>query len=164
MTTKFKEGEMRSLLKWWLMFCLIILGIGISIFYDLHIQLFNEDITKISFIILAVFGITTAWIGKYTYDDSKLQIGTQYGSIDVGWFVAESCLALGMIGTVTGFLYMLGQTFIGIDVTNALTLQNALMTMAKGMSTALYTTLIGLISSLLIKVQLVNLEVGRNNV
>ena len=37
---------MRSLLKWWLMLCLIILGIGISIFFNLHIYLFNEDITK----------------------------------------------------------------------------------------------------------------------
>ena len=32
--------------------------------------------------------------------------------------------------------------------------------MAKGMSTALYTTLTGLIASIVIKVQLVNYEVG----
>ncbi len=154
---------MRSLLKWWLMLCLIILGIGISIFFNLHIYLFNEDITKISFLILGVFAITTAWIGKQTYEDSKGTV-RDAPAMDLGWFIAESCLALGMIGTVTGFLFMLGQTFVGIDVTNASTLQNALMTMAKGMSTALYTTLTGLISSLLIKVQLINLEVGRNNV
>tara|TARA_B100000029_G_scaffold379770_1_gene374656 strand:+ start:1255 stop:1719 length:465 start_codon:yes stop_codon:yes gene_type:complete len=154
---------MQSLLKWWLIFWLIILGIGISIYFNLHIHLFNEDITKISFLILGVFAVTTAWIGRQTYEDSK---GTVRDAtpMDLGWFIAESCLALGMIGTVTGFLFMLGQTFVGIDVSNAMTLQNALMTMAKGMSTALYTTLTGLISSLLIKVQLINLEVGRNNV
>ena len=110
-----------------------------------------------------MFAITTAWIGKQTYEDSKGTV-RDAPAMDLGWFIAESCLALGMIGTVTGFLFMLGQTFVGIDVTNASTLQNALMTMAKGMSTALYTTLTGLISSLLIKVQLINLEVGRNNV
>jgi len=119
--------------------------------------LFNEDITKISFLILGVFGITTAWIGKVTYVNQR---SMGFPSTEIGWFIAESCLALGMIGTVIGFLYMLGQTFVGIDVTNSLTLQNALMTMAQGMSTALYTTLIGLISSLLIKIQLVNLEAG----
>ena len=32
--------------------------------------------------------------------------------------------------------------------------------MAKGMSTALYTTLTGLIASIVIKIQLVNYEVG----
>lgn len=152
---------MKSLLKWWLIFCLIILGIGISTYFNLHIHLFESDITKISFLIIAVFGVTTAWIGRETYIHSK---GSIVKSMDVGWFVAESCLALGMIGTVTGFLFMLGQTFVGIDVTNASTLQNALMTMAQGMSTALYTTLIGLISSLLIKVQLINLEVGWEDV
>ena len=48
--------------------------------------------------------------------------------------------------------------FTNIDVTNSKTLQDALSFMAVGMSTALYTTLIGLISSLIIKVQLVNYE------
>jgi biopolymer transport protein ExbB/TolQ len=63
-----------------------------------------------------------------------------------------------MVGTVTGFLFMLGTAFENIDVTNTRTLQDALAAMARGMSTALYTTLIGLMSSLIIKVQLVNYE------
>jgi biopolymer transport protein ExbB/TolQ len=53
---------------------------------------------------------------------------------------------------------MLGTAFENIDVTNTRTLQDALAAMARGMSTALYTTLIGLMSSLIIKVQLVNYE------
>ena len=78
----------------------------------------------------------------------------------MGWFIAEACLALGMVGTVTGFLLMLGTSFTDIDVTNSASLQDALINMALGMSTALYTTLIGLLCSLLIKVQLVNFEVS----
>ena len=57
---------------------------------------------------------------------------------------------------------MLGTAFANVDVTNSVTLQNALSEMAVGMSTALYTTLIGLVCSLIIKVQLVNLEVALN--
>ena len=57
---------------------------------------------------------------------------------------------------------MLGTAFSNIDVSNAATLQQALSDMAIGMSTALYTTLIGLVCSLIIKVQLVNLEVALN--
>ena len=94
---------------------------------------------------------TSVWIGHKTY--------TKDTDGEVGWFIAESCLALGMVGTVTGFLLMLGTAFANIDVTNAVSLQNALGVMAIGMSTALYTTLIGLVCSLIIKVQLVNLEV-----
>ena len=81
-------------------------------------------------------------------------------STEVGWFISESCLALGMIGTVIGFLLMLGTAFSDLDVTNSAALQTALADMAVGMSTALYTTLIGLVCSLIIKVQLMNLEVA----
>ena len=69
-----------------------------------------------------------------------------------------------MVGTVTGFLYMLGTAFENIDITDATTLQDALASMAKGMSTALYTTLTVLIASLIIKVQLVNYEVGEQRI
>ena len=74
--------------------------------------------------------------------------------------VEPSCLALGMIGTVIGFLLMLGTAFSDLDVTSSEALQAALASMAVGMSTALYTTLIGLVCSLIIKVQLMNLEVA----
>ena len=78
--------------------------------------------------------------------------------VSVGWFVAESCLALGMIGTVTGFLLMLSGAFANIDLANTSTIQNSLTQMALGMSTALYTTLVGLICSLTLKIQLINVE------
>ena len=103
---------------------------------------------------------TSIWIGNKTYLVDRLEDYDQRA--DVGWFVAESCLALGMVGTVTGFLIMLGTAFENIDLSNTATLQQALSDMAMGMSTALYTTLIGLVCSLIIKVQLINLEVALN--
>ena len=103
-------------------------------------------------------GIFLFWIGRKTYDLETTSIVDS--KVGVGWFIAETCLAIGMVGTVTGFLYMLGTAFENIDVSNSQTLQDALSNMAIGMSTALYTTLTGLISSIIIKIQLVNYEVG----
>ena len=151
---------MIHVLKWWLLACLTMLGIGICVYFNLHINLYESDITKISYLIIIVFVCTSIWIGNKTYLVDRLEDYNQRA--DVGWFVAESCLALGMVGTVTGFLIMLGTAFSNIDVSNAATLQQALSDMAIGMSTALYTTLIGLVCSLIIKVQLVNLEVALN--
>ena len=149
-----------KLLKWWLIFCLIIIGFGTSYHFNMHSLLYNADVTKLSFLIIIIFIVTSVWIGRKTYD---LEASTVIDDkIDVGWFIAETCLALGMVGTVTGFLYMLGTAFENIDISNSQTLQDALASMAKGMSTALYTTLIGLISSIIIKIQLVNYEVGEN--
>ena len=149
-----------KLLKWWLIFCLIIIGFGTSYHFNMHSLLYNADVTKLSFLIIIIFVFTSVWIGRKTYDLETNSV--QDEKIDVGWFIAETCLALGMVGTVTGFLYMLGSAFENIDISNTQTLQDALASMAKGMSTALYTTLIGLISSIIIKIQLVNYEVGEN--
>ena len=148
----------RKLLKWWLIFCLTLLGFGTLYHFNMHSQLYYADVTKLSFLIIIIFVFTSVWIGRKTFDLETNSVIDD--KIDVGWFIAESCLALGMVGTVTGFLYMLGTAFENIDITDATTLQDALASMAKGMSTALYTTLTGLIASLIIKVQLVNYEVG----
>jgi len=150
----------RKLLKWWLIFCLTLLGFGTLYYFNMHSQLYHADVTKLSFLIIVIFVFTSVWIGRKTYDLETTSVIDD--KIDVGWFIAESCLALGMVGTVTGFLYMLGTAFENIDITDATTLQDALASMAKGMSTALYTTLTGLIASLIIKVQLVNYEVGES--
>jgi hypothetical protein len=152
---------MKAVLKWWLMFCLIVLGIGTCLYFDVHMSLYESDITRLSYLILFIFACTSIWIGTLTYRVGILN-DHNTNNHEVGWFVSESCLALGMVGTVTGFLIMLGTAFANVDVSNALTLQNALSDMALGMSTALWTTLVGLVCSLIIKVQLVNLEVALN--
>tara|TARA_B100001029_G_scaffold145875_1_gene126320 strand:- start:1259 stop:1717 length:459 start_codon:yes stop_codon:yes gene_type:complete len=151
---------MKSVLKWWLIFCVTILGIGTCLYFDIHKNLYEADITRLSFLILIIFGCTSVWIGSMTYRVGVLEDYDQRS--EVGWFVSESCLALGMVGTVTGFLIMLGTAFADVDVSNAVTLQKALSEMAVGMSTALWTTLVGLVCSLIIKVQLVNLDVALN--
>ena len=151
---------MKSLLKWWLIFCLTLLGMCTCVYFNIHKDLYAADVTRLSFLIISIFTCTSIWLGTKTY---KVGIQQDYNQkSDVGWFIAESCLALGMVGTVTGFLIMLGTAFANVDVSNATTLQQALSDMATGMSTALWTTLVGLVCSLIIKVQLVNLEVALN--
>jgi len=144
---------MKALLRWWLIFCVSLLAGGVAIYFNLHQNLYDGDQTKISFLILAIFILTSIWVGWCT---KKTEYQIQ--NIDVGWFIAEACLALGMIGTVTGFLLMLSGAFADIDLANTATIQTALSKMALGMSTALYTTLVGLICSLTLKIQLVNVE------
>ena len=151
---------MKSILKWWLIFCLTLLGMCTCVYFNIHKDLYAADVTRLSFLIISIFTCTSIWIGTKTY---KVGIQQDYNQkSDVGWFISESCLALGMVGTVTGFLIMLGTAFENVDVSNAITLQQALSDMATGMSTALWTTLVGLVCSLIIKVQLVNLEVALN--
>ena len=151
---------MKSLLKCSFIFCLTLVGMCTCVYFNIHKELYVADVTRLSFLIISIFSCTSVWIGMKTY---RVGIQQDYNQqSNVGWFISESCLALGMVGTVTGFLIMLGTAFTNVDVSNAVTLQQALSDMATGMSTALWTTLVGLVCSLIIKVQLVNLEVALN--
>ena len=138
------------LLRWWFLFCTQIALGTIAYHFNFFQHLYREDTTRIGFFILGILLLTTLWLGKKVYSQSK--------DFSAGWFIAESCLVLGLIGTVTGFILMLGTAFTELDVTNITSVQNALIKMSLGMATALYTTLVGLISSLAIKIQLVTIE------
>jgi uncharacterized membrane protein len=142
---------MKNFLRWWLFVILIIMGVSTSLYFDFGNFLYENDFTKISLLIVSLFTIATSVIGY------KLWTKKEY-SYDKEWFVSEAVISLGMIGTVIGFIFMLYSVFSGIDLSDTSNLQESLMMMAKGMGTALLTTLVGLISSVLIKCQLVMVE------
>jgi biopolymer transport protein ExbB/TolQ len=70
------------------------------------------------------------------------------------WFASDLVLSLGMIGTIVGFMIMLYGTFGEIDVTDMESVRNVLSAMSSGLYTALSTTLLGLISSVILKCQI----------
>jgi hypothetical protein len=142
-------------MRWWILVCLEILIIAIAIFFGFHTVLESSDQTRLSFVIAATWAVVTIAIGRWHFLADTEHIRN---SAKVGWFAAEACLALGMLGTVMGFLMMLGTAFASINVSDTGTLQTALTTMALGMATALYTTLTGIVANLFLKIQLVNLE------
>ena len=148
------------LLRWWLLCCTQFALVTVAYHFGFFHHLYREDTTRIGFFILGILLLTTLWVGKKTYSLKKNWEGADEAikEFSSGWFIAESCLVLGLIGTVTGFILMLGTAFTELDVTNITSVQGALVKMSLGMSTALYTTLVGLISSLAIKIQLVTIE------
>ena len=74
------------------------------------------------------------------------------GPQEIGWFVSDMMLKLGLLGTIIGFIFMLGSVanIADFDVSN---MQKILQHMSTGMGTALYTTLAGLICSILSALQ-----------
>jgi hypothetical protein len=151
------------LLRWWLFLCVQGTVLAIANHFQFFHDLFAKDPTRIGFGILGILVITSIWIGHKVYKLSKLNVTPPMkegllNDLSIQWFIAESCLVLGLVGTVCGFIIMLGSSFVNIDVSNIESMQNALSKMSIGMSAALYTTLMGLLSSLIIKIQLVNVE------
>lgn len=71
------------------------------------------------------------------------------------WYVAESMITVGMIGTVVGFTLLFGDAFATLDVEDPQSIAAVLTDLAIGMGTALVTTLTGLVCSLVLKGELV---------
>ena len=144
-----------TLLKWWVQFISIVFASIIAWQLGWWHALYDADLTKISLFILTIFLFTTLTTGYMSSKPSDLK--TRHLGNYV-WFGSEAMITLGMIGTVAGFLLMLGSAFADLDVKDISNVQSAIADMAVGMSTALSTTLMGLICSVLTKAQMVILE------
>lgn len=147
---------MNIFLKWWLMVTLIVVGISTSIYFNFDTFLYENDLTKISLVIVSLFAICTSVIG-YKIWNSAIKKIKDY-NYETEWFMSEILISLGMIGTVIGFIFMLHSVFGNLNISDTVAVQQSLGSMAKGMGTALLTTLVGLISSVLIKSQLIMVE------
>jgi len=146
-------------LRWWLLFWVNLVAVYILQYNDGFTYLFLGDATKLSFVILALYSVTTLWVGHRTWDinDICYYNDEKNTNIDVGWFISDAMLTLGMIGTVAGFIIM-GDAFNTMDINDEVALQQSLAGMAGGIATALLTTLTGLTCSLLLKIQLMNFD------
>lgn len=132
--------------KWWLTLNVGVVALLIGVFkFDLIQLLAEKDSTYLTFGILIV-AISTSF--------SLFPMKTK----DWHWFVSDAVLSIGMVGTLFGFLMVLGQSFSDIDTSSTESMTRAIGTLAQGMSTALVTSLVGLVASLWIKLQLVIIE------
>ena len=147
---------MSMFLRWWLLFCTSCAALFTAYSFGFIDALIAKDITRLSFAILGVFFTGSMFVGWLTYKRSRGK--SVEAGINIGWFITELLLALGMIGTVIGFILMLGGSFESLNVADTGSVKTALTDMAIGMSTALYTTLVGMVCSQILKVQLVNVE------
>ena len=157
-----------SFLRWWLLLFITIASAITIHNFGLFGALWEVDFTKISFIIIALYIGLTLYIGFLT-----IQYGSKYNIIsdnevqirlDNCWFTTSAMIDLGMVGTIVGFIIMMGPAFQNLDLSDTTTATQVLSDLALGMSTALTTTLTGLICSLMSKVQLMNFEHGSRQV
>lgn len=72
--------------------------------------------------------------------------------LELGSFIIDVLIRLGLIGTIIGFIMML-QSFVSGPSPTEENIQELLITMSTGMGTALYTTFAGLVASTLLGLQ-----------
>lgn len=145
---------MQAKLKWWTVFCSCVLLLFLCWEFGFLHSLYASDITRLSWVILGLFFLFSLRIGYRLHTFVRERDRYSF-STNPEWFAGETMLSLGMVGTVVGFIYMLTTVFTDLDVADTASVQQALAMMATGMGTALWTTLVGLVCSILLKLQLV---------
>lgn len=149
---------MAAALRWWFLFCLSALVVSLAgVTGDLE-KLWHADVSRLSAAALGTYFVTSAFIGYLTVAAKNNRLDVARAHAPFCWYVAELLLGMGMAGTLIGFLLMLGTAFHQFDANNVKLAQQVIAAAATGLATAGLSTLVGLVSSFLIKAQLVNLE------
>lgn len=145
-------------------------------------RLVDSDPSGISVAIVVLTLVVTAWCGvrlrrlerecapgsvwRRSYREGHAR-GTEqaaqrladltHGPHETAWWFAGATIKLGLLGTVVGFIVMIGQLDLakGSDTAQ---IQALLAQMTLGMGIALVTTLVGLLANLLLGIQLLLLD------
>jgi len=145
-------------------------------------RLMNSDPSGISAGIVALTAIITMWCGvrarrlerechpgspwrsayRHSHSRGAEQAAQHLGDLTHGphetaWWFAGATIKLGLLGTVVGFIVMIGQLDLAKG-TDTAQIQALLAQMTLGMGIALVTTLVGLVANLLLGIQLLLLD------
>jgi biopolymer transport protein ExbB/TolQ len=74
------------------------------------------------------------------------------GSNGFGAFVSDTLMKLGLLGTIIGFIIMLAP-IATLDAADKVSMKSSMGLMSDGMAVAMYTTLAGLVGSILVRIQ-----------
>lgn len=131
---------------WWITNLIVASGVFWAYRQGIVEKIWYDDVTMITTVLAFLYVLTTALIGyvAYTKDfTSKL--------VDACWFLSEQMLAIGMLGTVVGFIYLLSSGITSASVTDPTSLATLLANMSVGLGIALYTNAVGILASLVTK-------------
>ena len=149
-------------LRWWL---IIILTLVVTVFGIINgglILLLSQGLVGVSicFVTLGLLLVKTIKCGVLTYQFTEAKDIQTIKKIDISkdsiWLFANTCVKIGLIGTVVGFIMAIG-VLPSIDFTNIANVQQLMVKMSGGLSVALYTTLVGITSNILLSMQVFNL-------
>jgi len=143
------------MLRWWFIAVAQLGGLAALFATGMVQKLWAVDVTKLSIVCLIALVSASGFIGWLTYQAQERRSVSKelLPHADTCWFISDMLMGLGMTGTVLGFLIMLNDAFTG-----DMAAQEVMLRAAPGLATICVTTAVGLVCSMLVKAQLVNLD------
>jgi hypothetical protein len=144
-----EEARAKStFMSWWL----AVLAIAAAVFYAFLTgaaqHVFMGDVTRITWATAALALIVTAVLGSAAYDPKGAE-----RSLEIGLFAEDTCMRLGMFGTVIGCLIMFGTDIASFDAGDPSKTAALIQKISSSFGTAIGTTVVGIGASLCIKLQ-----------
>lgn len=145
--------------KWWTTIVIIAVMAAILEYYiGASSFIWERDTTKISVGILGIFTMISLIVGYHSYQIQFKGKKITESKLQPLWYFSETVMSIGMVGTLIGFLIVLTTTFVDIDTSSTQEMKRVIGDLASGMGIALLTSLCGLVSSILLKFELVLLD------
>lgn len=149
----------RFFLRWALLPSLTLVGTLFAMNLGWFKVMHEGDQTHLTYVILGIFTLATllagrlSWrIGGLTSNRTVDKVNALKHSVEHGFLAESLCVSLGLLGTVFGFVVMLSGGFGDLSEGGEVT-QAAVSQLTSGMATAFITTLVGLICSIILKIQ-----------
>jgi hypothetical protein len=134
---------------WLLIFLLQAIAILSAGYLGFFSELYLFDKTFLGFFTILVWFGLSFFLGRNAYDQKPPE--------DWHWFVSDLMMTLGLLGTVIG-LAIVFKSFFGLNLQDISAAKSLIMTVSTGMSTALLTTIAGIVTATFAKIQLILLE------
>jgi hypothetical protein len=133
-------------LRWWILACCLVTVFSGIVITGGGTFLAENDATGISWIIIAILASGSAHYGYRLFRGQNIGQGVMD-------YLGELCTSLGLLGTVIGLIMMISGAFGSIQLENPESVKLALVAMSSGIGSALTTTLVGLIASIVLGLQ-----------
>lgn len=126
----------------------VLLAGGLYMSFELGFldYLWTVDISKLSFIILLILLVGVGLYGILLF---KKRVSAEK-IINLGYELSDTCMSLGMLGTVIGFIVMT-ISMASSNVSNIDQVKQLIQLTTTGLSTALFTTAAGLITNIVLR-------------
>ena len=149
---------MTTFTKWFLLIAVTVTALFFAEQKGAISLLIDNDKSYLAIAIMTLFVGASVFIGSLAY---RADIATEKQQTDlttqsnIGWFCAEHFFSLGLLGTIIGLVIATGGSMDGSKPVSEI-----VAGLKEGLNTAFFTTICGIVFSLLLQVQLLILESG----
>lgn len=143
-----KPGMADPFVRWWVVFSIIAIGIGTTMIAGMGAFITASDNTGVSWATIVVFYAASLHFGLRVRQEGIA------AETALTKYATDLCTSLGFLGTIVGLVMMVCNAFPSINISNAESIQRAIVAMAQGVGTALVTTLVGLVCAICLELQM----------